>query len=366
MDRRREQMRKRRRRKRLIRRILLIFLVVAIGIGAGITYLRHRVSKAIKKGDVSFQDMQLDAATVYDKDIINILLIGADSREEWNDSGRSDSSMIATLDLKNGQLKLTSLMRDMYIDIPGHEKNRFNAAYKFGGVALLNETIAQNFQVRLDGYVIVDFAAFRDVIDKLGGVEITLTDKEANYLNDAYHGKITVEEGTQVLTGKEALAYTRIRQVPTVDGAYYDFGRTERQRRVLDSIFSQLKDQSFTSLMNILTIVFENVTTDLETTQIESLVFSILKIEDKEIKQFSLPVADGYTDISVVLPATSTEAKVLDIDVEKNREAIQNFIFEKYGESTLDDTISEEELDTTSDMLSDTTLDEIEDSWNEN
>ena len=184
---------RRKKKKRLMRWIVLsTLLVLSAFVGGKIGYMKYQLVSSIKQGDGSFQEMGVDASTVYDKDIINILLIGADSREEWNDSGRSDSTMIATLDLKHGQLKLTSLMRDMYIDIPGHEKNRFNAAYKFGGVALLNETIAQNFNVRLDGYVIVDFKAFRDVIDELGGVQIPLTELEAQYLNRAYHGKITV------------------------------------------------------------------------------------------------------------------------------------------------------------------------------
>lgn len=338
----RELRRRRRRRRKILLRIFIVILLIVGGIWGAITYVRQKVTNTIQHGEVSFQEMDLDAETVYDKDIINILLIGADSREEWNDSGRSDSSMIATLDLKNGQLKLTSLMRDMYIDIPGHPKNRFNAAYKFGGVSLLNETIAQNFQIRLDGYVIVDFEAFREVIDKLGGVEITLTEKEANYLNNAYHGKLSVEEGTQILTGKEALAYTRIRQVPTIDGAHYDFGRTERQRCVLNSIFSQFKNQSFGDITEILMMVLGNVTTDLSTKQIESLAFSILKLEDKEIKQLCVPVEGGYTDIEIVLPSTSSLSKVLEIDLEKNREAIQNFIFNKY-----EDTVAEENEDIT-------------------
>lgn len=322
---------RRKKKKRLMRWIVLsTLLVLSAFVGGKIGYMKYQLVSSIKQGDVSFQEMGVEASTVYDKDIINILLIGADSREEWNDSGRSDSTMIATLDLKHGQLKLTSLMRDMYIDIPGHEKNRFNAAYKFGGVALLNETIAQNFNVRLDGYVIVDFKAFRDVIDELGGVQIPLTELEAQYLNRAYHGKITVEAGMQTLTGKEALAYTRIRQVPSLDGNHYDFGRTERQRRVLNSLFSQFKNQGFSEIMDILKMVLSNVTTDLSTKQIESLVFSIIKVQDKEIKQLCVPVHDGYEDIDLILPGTSRLSKVLDIDVEKNKDAIQTFIFEQY------------------------------------
>lgn len=326
---------KRKKKRHLWKGIIVCLLFIASAfVGGKAAYLQYELTSAVNHSDVSLEDVEVDASALYEKDVINILLIGADERSEWHDSGRSDSSMIATLDLKNGQLKLTSLMRDMYVEIPEHQKNRFNAAYKFGGVSLLYQTIATNFNVRLDGYVVVDFKAFRDVINKLGGVEITLTEKEARYLNTAYHGKITVDVGKQKLTGKEALAYTRIRQVATDTGKLNDFGRTERQRRVLDSIFSQFKNESFGDLKDILILVLNNVTTDLSDKQINSLVFSMLKIPDKEIKQLCLPVEGAYTPIEIVLPNTSKESKVLDINVDMNRNALQNFIFNKYDEST--------------------------------
>ena len=345
-----KQMRKRNPAKLIL---LCILLAISAFLGGGFAYFQYEFTSAIKHGDVSFQDMQVDAATLYDKDIINILLIGADSREEWNDSGRSDSSMIATLDMKNGQLKLTSLMRDMYIEIPGHGKNRFNAAYKFGGVSLLNETIAHNFNIRLDGYVVVDFKAFRDVIDALGGVDITLTEKEANYLNEAYHGKIQVEVGEQTLTGKEALAYTRIRQVATATGKLNDFGRTERQRTVIDSLFSKFKTQSLGEITDILKMVLENVTTDLSNKQISSLAFSVLTISDKESKQMCVPMEGSYDSLEVVLPGTTTEAKVLEVDIEANKAGLENFIFHKYEEPS-----TEEGSNETAQIESDTTMEE--------
>lgn len=119
---------------------------------------------ALKNVDV------VDADLEYDQDVVNILLIGCDKRADETEAGRSDSTMIATIDLKNGKLKLTSLMRDMYIDIPGYGYHKFNAAYSYGGVQLEYETIAENFGIKLDGYVEVDMEAFRDVVDLIGGV----------------------------------------------------------------------------------------------------------------------------------------------------------------------------------------------------
>ena len=107
--------------------------------------------------------------------------------------------MIATIDLKNGKLKLTSLMRDMYIDIPGYGYHKFNAAYSYGGVQLEYETIAETFGIKLDGYVEVDMEAFREVVDLIGGVPMDLTEAEAYFLKTAYvnskHGEKNVRQG---------------------------------------------------------------------------------------------------------------------------------------------------------------------------
>ena len=84
---------------------------------------------------------------------------------------------------KTKELKLTSLMRDMYVEIPGHGHNKLNAAYAFGGVELLYQTIAKNFGIKIDNYCVVDFSTFEKVINKVGGVEISLEEKEAKYLN---------------------------------------------------------------------------------------------------------------------------------------------------------------------------------------
>lgn len=91
--------------------------------------------------------------------------------------------IIATMDMKHGTLKTASLMRDLVVEIPGHGKNKLNSANSFGGIELLYKTIATNFNIELDGYVEVGFAAFTKIIDKVGGIELELTESEASYLN---------------------------------------------------------------------------------------------------------------------------------------------------------------------------------------
>ena len=154
-----------------------------------------------------------------DTEVINILLVGADKNSDEQDEDverRSDSMMIATLDVKNGKLKVTSLMRDMYVEVPGYGKNKLNSAYSFGGIKLLYKTIAQNFGVSMDGYLEVNFDAFVNVIDEIGGVEVTLTESEAeglrttNYIRRKKNRK-KVKVGSQIFNGYQALGYCRIR-----------------------------------------------------------------------------------------------------------------------------------------------------------
>lgn len=148
--------------------------------------------------------------------------------------------MIATIDKKNEKIKITSLMRDMYVDIPGYGKHKFNAAYSYGGVELLYKTILSNFGVSVQGYAIVDFEAFRKVVDTLGGVEINLTEEEHSILMSRYHrtSVLKLKPGINNMNGTQALAYCRLRQDKRAD-----FGRTERQRYVLNQIFLSMKSR---------------------------------------------------------------------------------------------------------------------------
>ena len=127
-----------------------------------------------------------------DNDIVNILLVGNDYRVEsegYDVGGLTDTMMIATLDMKHKTLKLTSLMRDMLVEIPGYSSSKLNSAYSKGGIELLYQTLAQNFNIQLDGYVEVSFDAFVKVVDEVGGIEVELTESEVEYLNSTNYIK---------------------------------------------------------------------------------------------------------------------------------------------------------------------------------
>ena len=187
-------------------------------------------------------------------------------------------------------------MRDMYVEIPGYTDNRFNAAYSYGGVRLLYQTIAQNFELKLDGYMVVDFAAFKTVIDTIGGVDIELTDWEHEYLTTAYKkgSVLKLKKGVNRMNGTQALAYTRIRQDKTAD-----FGRTQRQRNVVESIFKEVKTMPMTKWITLAEEILPYISTDLTNDQIMSYMTSVITMGTTEINQMRIPVDNGYTNQTI-------------------------------------------------------------------
>ena len=262
--------------------------------------------------------------------VINILLIGEENIDK-DARGRSDSMMIATIDRNRGKLMLTSLMRDCYVQIPdyqGHHyrDNKLNAAYALGGVTLTINTIEKNFDFQIDGYAKVDFSGFEGLIDALGGVEITLSKKEADYLNSTnYISKKkyrTVVEGTQTLNGNQALGYSRIRHVPTPEGVADDYGRTLRQRKVLNAIFEKYKNSNLVTLLAMMPAITKMVTTDLSMTEITKLMTIVVGLHPSKLETLRVPVDNSFSDKVV-----SGVGDSLILDWSTNKEALHRFLF---------------------------------------
>lgn len=211
-------------------------------------------------------------------EVVNILLIGQDRRTESR--ARSDAMILATFNKSSGAIVLTSFLRDLYVQIPGYENNRLNAAYAYGGMALLDETLETNFGVQVDYNIEVDFSEFSTVIDTLGGVDITLTQAEADYLG--------LSPGLNHMDGETALAYSRIRYLDS------DFKRTERQRNVLTSVYDSVRGMGFSSALSLVDQVFPLLTTDMTNLQIISLATDLF------------PMLSGSTITSGRVPADGT------------------------------------------------------------
>ena len=260
-----------------------------------------------------------------DNNVINVLLIG---EEKINDGarGRSDSMMIATINQKQKSLKLTSIMRDCYVSIPGHRDNKRNAAYNEGGGARLAATIEQNFQIHLDGYARVDFAAVETIIDKLCGVEIELSEEEARYLNRTNYisnpANRTVVAGVNNMNGNQALGYSRVRYVKEVDGERDDFGRTARQRRVLNCIFEKYKNKNLIEMIGIANEILPYITTNLTKTDILSYISAFVATGSTELETFRIPMNDAYYGAK-----RDGAGSVLVLNFELNNAALQEFIY---------------------------------------
>lgn len=267
--------------------------------------------------------------------VINLLLIGEEGIYD-DDLGRSDSSMILTINKEQKTLKLTSLMRDILVQIPGYLDNKLNAAYHNGGGKLLTETIEKNFGIQIDGYVIVNFQGFEDIVDELGGVEIELTAEEAAYLNS--HNYISkkkyrnVVPGKQVFNGNQALGYCRVRYVISSDHQAGDFGRTERQRRVLLTLFEKYKSKNPVEMVKIAKKLLGYVSTNLDNTEILTYVTEAAMLGCDTIDTLNIPVEGSYVGGSAMAGLYKRWVFQLDWDITKAE--LMNFI---YGSSHIEE-----------------------------
>ncbi len=220
--------------------------------------------------------------------ITNVLLIGQD-RREGSSGARSDTMILCTLRPEDQTIILTSFLRDLYVPIPGHGSDRLNAAYAYGGTELLQHTLEENFALVLDGCVELDFSGFAGIIDLLGGVTLELRQDEANAVNKVAPGNLT--EGTNLLSGEQALAYARIRKLDA-DG---DFSRTNRQRKVLTSLLNSYKNADIKTLLAVLPKAIPLLSTDMDYSGLFSTAVKLLPIlRSCTIVSQSVPVEGSF------------------------------------------------------------------------
>lgn len=237
------------------------------------------------------------------KDVVNILLIGQDKRE-GQERQRSDAMVLVTFNQTDDSVTMTSFLRDMYVQIPGYQSNRINAAYAFGGMELLDETLELNFGIRVDANVEVDFDRFTRVIDLLGGVDVILSDSEADYLKLG-------QGGLTHLSGDQALQYARIRSLDS------DFGRTGRQRNVLKSVYDAFRDVSITTAISLMNEIFPLLTTDLSNTEMLRYAVKLLPtVAAGNLTSQHIPAEGSYYF------ATINKMEVIVVDFEKNRDLL--------------------------------------------
>lgn len=347
---------------------LVVSIVAGFGVAKVQSTMNNTLNHVTRDTESVLKDVNLDGIKVNsDDDIVNILLIGDDSRKENGQpfGGLADVMMIATMDKKHGTLKLTSLMRDTLVTNASNDQNvKMNSTYGTGGVKNMYKTIAKNFNIKLDGYALVGFTAFKKVVDQVGGVEIELTESElqylkgTNYVNGAKNRQ-SLKLGKQIMNGAQALGYVRIRSdkkrfgvpVMTPNGLTDDYGRTWRQRTVMTAVFEKMKTLSISELLEVANGVLDNVKTDLDNDSIISYIKDVAMMGTTEIYQLQIPMNGYYRDgHEAEFPNSDgwslvpTNGVSTTFDTSANAAAMKQFIFEydgkgdfKYNSSTSSD-----------------------------
>lgn len=320
---------KRRRKKHRLRKFLIAVVLIIALLGVGLYQLVGAVY-----GKMNYKELPAVAAEPMKEDgVVNILLIGNDSRENGED-GRSDAMILLSISSRTKTIYMTSLLRDIYVDIPGHDGNRLNAAYAFGGAELLMKTIEHNFGIPVNRYMLVNFEAFANLVDAVDGIELELTRDEIEYVNGylvEYNMLTGREQGTDNmdlsvadngpavvhLNGPQALAYSRNRYLGT------DFGRTERQRKVLTAVIGKLPGAVLTNAGGLIDSLMPNLTTNLTKNECFSLSLMAGKLLTYDIVSDNIPQPDTYRDVTI------RQMQVLEVDFETNIRYLREKI---YGE----------------------------------
>ncbi len=205
-----------------------------------------------------------------DPNVENILILGTDSRDVTKERGRSDSIIIMSYNKATGAIKMISVLRDSLVPIEGHRWNRINAAYSFDGAGLAVNTVNRLLDLDIQRFVVIDFNGVKDFINKVGGVDVVLTQAEADYFNRTGALSMEVEAGACHLSGAPALTYMRTRKVDS------DFGRTARQRNVIQSLATKiLTEKSLTEIYDLVDFAFKLVKTNISLTELTSVITSV-------------------------------------------------------------------------------------------
>lgn len=315
----------RRKKKSIFLKLIYFLLILLVLLGISI----YLVSDFLYE-KISYQEVEaVSGENVREDGVTNILLIGNDSREQGTD-GRSDAIILLSISDKTKSVHLTSILRDIYVDIPGHDGNRINAAYAYGGPELLMETVEKNLDIEVNRYMLVNFQAFANLVDAVGGVDLEVTNEEVQYINGylvEYNMLEGNPEGTDYLdtslsgnihlNGPQALAYCRNRYIGT------DFGRTERQRKVLSAVIKNAPKAVLHNPMKLAEGLMTNLTTNLTETEFTGLILQAPKLMTYELVQGSIPQEGTYTN------ATIRGMAVLQVDFDANKEYLKTEI---YGE----------------------------------
>lgn len=309
--------------------LTLISIIVIIAL-FGVGFVYSKLNKIYVKDDAKKASEKSEATMV--EGVTNILLVGTDGAyvEKGN---RSDSVMLLTIDSNKKDIKISSIARDTYVDIPGYSTEKLTHAYGYEGIDLLKKVFEVNFNIKVDKYVAVNFVSFMDIMDELGGVEVKVEEKDIKEINkyidacyDYYYDRKDVvkkeyitKSGVQKLNGYQALAFSRIRYT---DDA---FARDNRHRDVAESVYKKFLKSDPQEYKRCADILLDNTKTNISPIEMMNLGYTMFNINDKEIEQFQFPLEE-YRNGHII---SKKKGWVLEWDKEPNLKAWNEFIYGK-------------------------------------
>lgn len=301
-------------KSKLIRNIFIVVVFLGITIAAYGIYQYNQGLSIASDGQFKDDGATFDSFEGPEPEFgeINILLIGSDTRGEGN--GQSDTLMIAHYNQKSHHLKIASIMRDTYVDIPDYGKHKINAAFAIGGPELVRKTIKRNFDIDVNYYAVVDFEGFPKIVDIVApnGIEVDIP------YEMSYGIEMTLHPGKQILNGNELLGYVRFRH-----DRLSDFGRVERQQEVLSKIKEQATTiHSLVNLPKIFGVADPYIDSNVDASTVLAIGKGLIAGKSIPVETIRIPINDSYVNERVNVGA------VLKIDFNKNNQALTDFLAE--------------------------------------
>ena len=314
--------------------LLSVLLMLAVAVGGFSYFIKQNFT--YNYNEIEKEPEALGFEEVKDDRIINIALFGVDTRSAESFSGRSDAIMILSVNTGTGKIKLISVMRDSFVPIEkkgNTSYSKINSAYATGGPELAIKTLNTIFDLDISEYVTVNFFKLADIIDLIGGIEVELTEGEIDMVNGGarevcyalgkkYEGETITSAGLQHLNGAQAVGYARIRYAANIEGTNNDYGRTDRQRYVMEQMFKKALSMKKTEYAKLVKPILKSCETSLVYSEVIQVALGVLT-DNPVFEETRIP----QTEFLMAAPKTGA-GSVVYYDLNFAAKLIHSFIYQ--------------------------------------
>ncbi len=304
-------------KRRVGKPLFIIFLVLVIIFAGVFGVIYSTACKIDYEPESHVENIYVDSSELMqDRKVINILLIGVDGSSS-DESLRSDTMLLVSIDRNNKKIKLTSFLRDTWALIPStNAYNKLNAACAYGGAQLVIDTIEYDYNIKIDHYMLVGFDMFQTIIDSIGGIDVEVTEKEAAFMRATAKATRNIQAGESVhMDGAQALVYCRIRKLDS------DFMRTYRQRKVITALITKAKNTDLLTLKKLADEVLPMIQTDISPMELTKLLFGAVRYISYDVKSERVPCDNTWTSKSI------NGQSVIVTDFDANIQFLRNYLY---------------------------------------